>query len=142
MKYAVPQFIDNEDKVLGPITVRQFLIMMATSATCFVAYKTLDFVGFVAYASFITILGGIVAFTRINGMPFHYFLLNLVQTWRRPGKRIWNKAVSDAQLRVYIIETPPPPPRKRLVKEALGISKLTELSLIVNTGGVYNPDQL
>ena len=29
MKYAVPQFIDTEDKILGPLTARQFLIELA-----------------------------------------------------------------------------------------------------------------
>jgi hypothetical protein len=86
-------------------------------------------------------LGGILAFARINGMPFHFFLLNFVQTVSRPSLRLWNKDHTDAELLAILRQPPPPPPPKRLRKETMAASRLTELSLVVNTGGVYNPDE-
>ena len=35
-KFVVPQFIDNEDKILGPITVRQFLILLVATFVIFI----------------------------------------------------------------------------------------------------------
>ena len=29
-RFVVPQFIDVEDKIFGPVTVRQFLILLGT----------------------------------------------------------------------------------------------------------------
>ncbi len=141
MKFAVPQFIDAEDKVLGPLTVRQFLIMLLSFGTMFLAYKTLDFVTFIIYSVFAFTLAGIFAFFKVNGQPFHYFVLNLLQTFRRPGLRIWDKTLDASELREIMRKPPPPPPRKKVIKEALGANKLNELSLIVNTGGVYNPEE-
>jgi hypothetical protein len=33
----------------------------------------------------------IIAFFKINGMPIHFFFLNLLQTLRKPRLRIWQK---------------------------------------------------
>jgi hypothetical protein len=140
MRYVVPQFIDVEDKIIGPITVRQFLILLVTAMIIFLAYKMFDFTLFILVGLFELALGGILAFFRVNGQPFHFFLLNLVQTFKRPQLRVWDKEFSDAELHEFITAPPPPPPVKRIVKEPLAATKLGELSLVVNTGGVYNPE--
>jgi hypothetical protein len=140
-KFVVPQFIDTEDKILGPLTARQFLIMLGDALIIFLLYSTLDFAAFIFFALVVFALGGTLAFFKVNGMPFHYFLLNLIQTIRRPGLRVWDKALSDTELKAIINEPPPPPPPVRIRKEPLAETRLSELSLVVNTGGVYNPDQ-
>jgi len=141
MKYVVPQFIDVEDKIVGPITTRQFVILLAMALMQFLAYKLFDFALFLVAAIALLMAGGTLAFFRVNGQPFHFFLLNLVQTSRRPGLRVWDKSLNDSELNFIIRKPPPTPPKKRIYKEALGTSKLNELSLIVNTGGVYNPEE-
>jgi hypothetical protein len=140
MRYVVPQFIDVEDKILGPLTVRQFLLLLLTAMIMFIEYKLADFGLFLAVSVPTFALGGTFAFFRVNGQPFHFFLLNLVQTFRRPGLRSWDKEETDAELLDIIRKPPPPLAPPRIRKEALAGTKLTELSLVVNTGGVYNPD--
>ena len=140
MKYVVPQFIDVEDKIMGPITTRQFVILLGTGLLMFVAYKLFDFTLFIVVAVGVFAIGGTLAFFKVNGQPFHYFLLNLIQTFKRPGLRVWDKELSDAELNYLYKVAPPPPPKPHIKKESLAASKLTELSLVVNTGGVYNPE--
>lgn len=139
-KYAVPQFIDTEDKIMGPITVRQFVILLFAAMLMFITFKLADFTLFVILALFEIIVAGIIAFTKINGQPFHYFILNVVQTTRRPKIRVWDKELTTAELQIILKAPPPPPPRKKIIKTAVATTKLSELSMIVNTGGVYNPE--
>lgn len=139
-KFTVPQFIDVEDKIIGPITTRQFVIMLVTALMMFVTYKLADFGLFLFLAITQFALGGTVAFFRVNGQPFHFFLLNVLQTTRRPQLRVWDKAYTDAELRAIIMAPPPPPPPPRIMKERVATSRLSELSLVLNTGGVYNPE--
>ncbi|MFH2063072.1 MAG: PrgI family protein [bacterium] len=141
MKFTVPQFIDVEDKIFGPLTIRQFLIMLVTCGIMFVTFKLADFALFVLLAVLQVAIGGVLAFLKVNGQPFHFFLLNLIQTFRKPRLRVWDKTLSDADLKAIITAPPPPPPPKRMVKERVSTAKLSELTLVVNTGGVYNPDQ-
>lgn len=146
-QFVVPQFIDVEDKILGPITTRQFAIIMVTALVLFIIYRILiavDPVNGIWYAIAIDLplLGAALtlAFVRINGQPFHYFLLNFFQTFRRPDVRVWNKELTDAEIIALAkVEVPPPPPPK-IYKEAPTTSRLSELALVVNTGGVYHPE--
>ena len=140
MRYVVPQFIEIEDKIIGPLTVRQFLLLLGTVGVMFIEYKLTDFGLFLAVGLPTFILGGVFAFFRVNGQPFHFFLLNMVQTFRRPSLRVWDKEYSDSELMALVRQPPPPPPPARIRKEPLAATKLTELSLVVNTGGVYNPE--
>lgn len=140
MRFTVPQFIDVEDKILGPLTARQFIIMLIVSGLMFLDYRLFDFALFLAVAIPEFAIGGVFAFLRVNGQPFHFFLLNLVQTFRKPTLRIWDKTLTTSELLAIIKAPPPPPPPPRVRKAPLAETRLAELSLIVNTGGVYNPE--
>lgn len=136
-QFTVPQFIDVEDKIFGPITVRQFVILLIDGLFLFICYKLADLVLFVVLLALFGGAGLIVAFVKINGQPFHYFILNFLQTMRKPPLRVWLKQYTKAELRVLMqvekVVIPPPPPRKELPVA----TKLGELALLVDTGGVY-----
>ncbi len=140
-QFVVPQFIDVEDKILGPITVRQFVILMAGGMLLVILFKILNLAAFLLFGVPILFAALTLAFAKVNGQPFHFFLLNLVQTLRRPSLRVWDKSVSsaEAKLKIKVVEVPPPPPPVR--KKPVDISHLQELSLVVNTGGVYRPEE-
>jgi len=139
-KFIVPQFIDKEDRILGPITVRQFLISLATVFIGFIEYRVLTFVYFIIAIVVTAGIGGVFAFMKVNGQPFHIFFLNFLQTSVRAKLRVWDKTLSDAELRpflvvpvedqaVVIIRKPPP-----------SAKHLRDLTLVVNTGGSYHPE--
>ncbi len=140
-QFVVPQFIDVEDKILGPVTTRQFAIMMVDALLMFIVYKLLALAYAIITDALLLGAGLTLAFVRVNGQPFHYFLLNVIQTWRRPVIRVWNKELSDAEIIALSKVDVPPPPPVRPHKEAPTTSRLSELALIVNTGGVYQPEE-
>ena len=142
-QFVVPQFIDIEDKIIGPITTRQFIITLVTGFFIFLSYRFSDFSLFVVLTIVWSLIGGSLAFVRVNGRPFHFFLLNLMQTLRRPRLRIWNKRLTTIEVSsemkmatASVAHTPvvsgrTPPPS----------SRLSELALVVDTGGVYRGEQ-
>jgi hypothetical protein len=137
----VPQFIEVEDKIFGPVTSRQFIILLVGGLMCFISYKLADFSLFVVL---LAVIGGcslIFAFATINGQPFHFFLLNILQTTRRPSRRVWNKYANDAELRESIREgkiqvVADKAPEQKTASH----TKIRDLSLMVNTGGYYKGD--
>ena len=136
-QFTVPQFIDVEDKIIGPLTTRQFLIMMVAFMIIGINYKLLSFTWFLFSGVFIFGFAGILAFFKVNGMPFHFFILNFVQTSKRPAKRIWSNFYGriDVDLDGADIKKEPdnlPPPAK-----PLNSSRLAELSLVVDTQGAF-----
>jgi len=142
-KFIVPQFIANEEKILGPVTVRQFLLSLGTVFAIFIEYKIFQLPYFILFAIITAALGGTFGFMTVNGQPFHLFFLNFLQTLIRPGLRVWNKLPTDAELRLLLqpqmiseAETGALPRKTRP-----GSSRLRDLALIVNTGGVYEPEE-
>jgi hypothetical protein len=140
-QFIVPQFIDKEDRIIGPVTVRQFLICLGGAGILFVEYKLLATVYFIIAALFTAAVAGAFGFLKINGQPFHYFFLNFLQTQIRPRLRVWNKSVSLQELKgaqkvlgLAKVEVAKPKPRPTS-------SRLRDLALTVNTGGVYKPEE-
>jgi len=138
-KFLVPQFIEVEAKIIGPITVRQFIIMVAALILIFIEYKLLTFWTFTIVGVLTFAIAGVFAFLKINGQAFHYFLLNVIETFKNPNLRIWRREITKAEAREMLEGESQSPkkqhkiPRKRLVAS----SHLEELSLVVNTGGAY-----
>ncbi len=140
-KFVVPQFIDNEDKILGPITVRQFLILLGATFIIFIEYKIFQFVYFIGVALLTGGLAGTFGFVKINGQPFHIFFVNFMQTSLRPKLRIWFKELPDVELKLFINDQAIAPPMVVASKARPASTRLRDLALTVNTGGVYNPDE-
>lgn len=142
--FTVPQFIDVEDKIIGPITTRQFIICLAGLGVLVPAWKLLDLIWFVLLALFDLAIVGTFGFAKINGRPFHYFVLNVIQTFKKPNLRVWNhknplkdlfSAEETAAEEVQTVTRP------TAIKERLVSSHLKELSLIVDTKGVYKGEE-
>lgn len=140
-QFVVPQFIDVEDKVIGPITVRQFIILLAGSGFIFAAYKLADFTLFLFEFVILIFITFTFAFIKINGRPIHYFLLNVIQTSRRPRLRLWQKIFSNAELKEFTKKKEPTLAPKIVTKNKVRATRLAELSLIVDTGGVYQGEK-
>ncbi len=140
-QFLVPQFIDVESKILGPITVRQFVILLVMIGTLFIFYKVFDFVTFLITGFFVLVVGIAFAFVKVNGMPFHFFVLNLVTSLSRPSLRVWRKENFDLRVEDEVKHEPVKvqdivaQPRRQINR-----TRLSELSLVINTGGYYKGD--
>ena len=109
MVFKVPQFIEVEDKIFGPLTFKQFLYVAGGAGACFIIWNLLPF--FLAFLLIIPV-GGLaiaLAFYRVNNRPFvivleaflQYHLGNKLYLWHKrepkkgqatsPGKKIVNE---------------------------------------------------
>jgi hypothetical protein len=141
-KFIVPQFIDNEDKILGPVTVRQFVLSLVTGFFIFIEYRIFTTAPFILSAIITAAIGGAFGFIKVNGQPFHIFFLNFVRTVSQPKLRVWDKTPTDSDLRLIIKpQTVAETEEKGTYhKPRPGSSRLRDLSLTVNTGGVYQSE--
>ncbi|RJO59722.1 PrgI family protein [Candidatus Parcubacteria bacterium] len=137
LQFVVPQFIDVEDKILGPLTVRQFLQILVWGIVMFLSFRVLNFIAFIFFGIFWSVLVFLLAFIKINSRPFHYFILSILQTQRLPKLRVWHKEETEYEFR-FGFAKPQKPKAPIAQKQALTASRLTELSLVVDTGGAYD----
>lgn len=95
MDAKVPQRIDMEDRVIGPLTLTQFFYLLfgglflylLNSWTANSPFRVFYFLLFPIVAS----LSIALAFVKIQERPFIYFLGSLVRYLQRPRRRVWLK---------------------------------------------------
>jgi len=137
-KYIVPQFIDIENKILGPITVRQFVTIAVGGVLMFISYKLSDFSLFLILSGVIALFIILVGFIKFNGLPFHIFILNIIATYKKPMLRVWLKQYEKPQKESEKDKKKRKETEKVFIpKKSVSSEKLSELSLIIDTGGIY-----
>lgn len=91
MRFEVPQFIEIEDKIFGPLTWRQFLYLGGGLGMAVVLFLRLPFIGFVLVGIPLGILAGALAFYPVNNRPFSYFLESIVNYFSGKRLYLWRK---------------------------------------------------
>ena len=91
MQFKVPQFIDIEDKIIGPLTLKQFLYLMGGAGILTVLWFYLELWLFILIAIPITIIFLGLAFYKINGRPLVYLIGSLIKYLTKPKLYLWRK---------------------------------------------------
>lgn len=73
MRFEVPQFIEIEDKIFGPLTWRQFLYLGGGIGAAVVMFLVLPFIFFVIFGIPLALLSAALSFYPVNSRPFSYF---------------------------------------------------------------------
>ncbi|MFA7653903.1 MAG: PrgI family protein [Candidatus Magasanikbacteria bacterium] len=139
-RFVIPQFIEVEDKIFGPVTTRQFVILLAAGLFLFIAFKLADTALFIFLLAVVGGFALVLAFVKINGQSFHFFILNIIQTLRRPSLRIWNKAYTNKELNELRQSVKVEVAEQAVLVPRLSYNRIRDLSLVVNTGGYYKND--
>lgn len=138
MRYQVPQFIEIEDKVVGPLTVKQFIYLVGGLGLSFMFYRFLPI-----YISMILIIGIealslSLAFYKINNKPFIDFLESAFLYYTKDNLYIWKK--EDKEIPVSSLNTPKN--MKQVYVPKLSESKLKDLSWTLGVSGNTKEQQL
>ncbi len=94
MQFQVPQFLDVEDKIIGPFTIKQFLYLAGGAGLAYMAWYFIPYLGFIVALGFVG-LAGALAFYKFNNKPFvfiiesgfHYIKSNRLYIWKRREKK-------------------------------------------------------
>ncbi len=91
MQFQVPQFIETEDKIIGPMTLKQFGFVAAGGMACFILFNILT-LGFAVMLSIpIAALALVLAFGKIKGVAAPKYLLSLLNFSLKPQLYLWRK---------------------------------------------------
>ena len=74
MRYEVPQFIEVEQKVIGPFTWRQFVYLAGGAGALLITFLTLPFLLFIIIGVPLAALAVLLAFQKVNNRPFELLL--------------------------------------------------------------------
>lgn len=91
MPYIVPQFIEKEPKIVGPLTLKQFVFIGTAGGLVIFLYFVLNFLLFIISA---IILGGAslaLAFLKIKGFPLPVVIKNFFIFLTKEKIYLWKK---------------------------------------------------
>ena len=105
MQFQVPQFIEVEDKIFGPLTFKQFVYVAGGAGAAYLFWRILP-----VYLSlpFIACVGGLaaaLAFYQFNGRPFILALENAVYFFLRTKLYLWNNSARKPVLRAAAVNS-------------------------------------
>jgi len=94
MHYQVPQFIDIESKIVGPLTIKQFLYLAAGFLIVFGAFFILKFFVWLVLTLIIGGLAIAFSFVKYNGRSFATLIVSLFKYFWKPRRYLSSKTAS------------------------------------------------
>lgn len=96
MNFQVPQFIEVEDKIFGPLTFKQFVYLAGGGGAVFMAYTFLPIYLSVWIMIPLAVLVLALAFYKVNNRPFvnvlesafRYILAGKLYLWKKQPKGV------------------------------------------------------
>lgn len=137
MQYKVPQNVDIEDRVIGPLTLRQFMIILVAVGTLLILYFVLvGFLQILFYLAVIIIGGtaGVLAFGKYGDQHLEVFALGAWKTLTSPRTRVWKK---ETELHQMTAKAKEPVSKEETLKRPLEEARndLESLAELVDSGG-------
>lgn len=132
MQFQVPQFLDVEDKVIGPLTIKQFLYIIGGAGFAYLTYRFIPFIGLILSLGFLA-LSAALAFYKFNNKPFVYIIEAAFNYMRNARLYVWHRKERTAEVSMAPDLTNFTPTKSGNVGiPAAGSSKLNELSWTID----------
>lgn len=118
-QFEVPQNIDLESKIVGPLTLKQFGFVAAPALMCFFLFFVLSMGVWIVVTIILASVGISFAFIKINGRPLYVLAFLSFKFFWRPKLYLWKRPVTEEVMNI-------PEPRKSVeakrnsLKSAMG----------------------
>jgi hypothetical protein len=100
MRYQVPQYIDVEDKIIGPFTLKQFLIYVVAVMVLVPVYLFSELALFIALALPVIGVAAAFAHVKINGKSLAATIANAIQFYLQGQLYIWRRTATPKPLKI------------------------------------------
>jgi len=91
MRFEVPQFIEIEDKIFGPLTWRQFIYIGGGVGAAVAMFVVFPFILFLIFGIPLALIAAALAFFPVNSRPFSFFLQAIYDYFRNKRLYLWRQ---------------------------------------------------
>ncbi len=100
-QFQVPQFIETESKIVGPLTLKQFLYIAAAGLTSFLLFFVLKFFLWVIVTLIFGSIAAAFAFFKYNGRPLTIILKSAFLYYWNPRLYLWQREDAKAVMPTF-----------------------------------------
>ena len=129
MQYSVPQFIDVEDKIVGPFTGKQALFMMIGFGILLISFTFFRFWIFIIIAIPTIILSLAFAFWKPKGFSVSRWITNIINFYTTPHLYIWRR---EPNTRMFKLAQKKKAPKEIQVTQ-VSKNRIKELAWLLDT---------
>lgn len=146
MQFKVPQDVQREDTIIGPLTLKQMIILGIGGGLAYTIYISLAKTYFIEIwlppVAIVAIITLAFAFLKIHSLPFHEFLMNFIEYHLLPRKRIWIQETGRPFVSIYDTKTKKKAEKIVARTEEQTKKSLKELSKILDRHGVSKANEV
>jgi len=132
MQFQVPQFIEVEDKIAGPLTLKQVLYLVFAGGISFLSYFVFNFFFWILLTAFLVAIALVFGFAKYNGQPISKIFFASVEFLWKPRFYLWKRESEEV-----IIKTPQIPQLQKAPVKIIPTEKV--LAERESLSGVLNP---
>ena len=128
MRFLVPQFIDVEDKIFGPLTLKQAIYVAGGAGVVLAIFTRFGFFWAVLLGAPVGILAFALAFVKVNNRPFYLVVYAAVTYITHNKLYLWKKLPKKKEMQPEIPAAAPEQTTPSITR-----SKLRELAWSLDT---------
>lgn len=147
LQYQVPQFVDVEDRIIGPLTAKQFLMFVICTLLVAAIYVSFPLPVTVVTSTPIIIFFLLLAFYHVNGRSFIWFLYAVLHFLLTGKMFVWERRGETPRVRLASTSAIEAVHVRRGVRMTAGRvptleSRIQQLARILDTAGKVVDDDL
>lgn len=104
MRFQVPQFTDIEDKLVGPLTLKQFLIYLSTVMALIPVYLVTDLSLFLVIAVPVLGVAALFAHFSLNGKSLFSVATSAISFFMKGQLFIWHRTGQENHIKLDVSE--------------------------------------
>ncbi len=97
-QFQVPQFIETESKIVGPLTLKQFIYLAIAGLLSFFLFFILKTFFWVLVTIILGLIAAAFAFFKYNGRPLTTVLMSAFQYYWNPRMYLWQREDAKANV--------------------------------------------
>lgn len=98
MQFQVPQFIDVEDKIIGPLTLRQFIYLAVAGGFSFILFFALQTWLWIIATTILGLIAAAFSFIKMNGRSLGLLLIAALKYAWQPKFYLWRRQAVAREL--------------------------------------------
>lgn len=131
MNFQVPQFIEQKPKIVGFLTLPQFLYVAGAAILGYISFYVFNFF----FAIIITVIAGLIgiafAFVKINGQEFPRVIASIFSYLWKPRLYTWQRQTARESVNISEVEE---------LRGKMSLQeKLKSVALGITTGKFFKP---